>query len=164
MLIQLSRAPHRNSRRLRPLSQKSAEVPGHAPPPQAIGGLPIIPAHEMRDHRRRRAAELAGGTAEGYELRRAVPRRGRALPVLDDVWEWAQRWAFSASAGSAGSSLRGAIARSTQAQRPLIVSSTPDDELDQLEKIVLKVSTGASGGPDGNADQASSSHPSRRRA
>jgi hypothetical protein len=27
-----------------------------------------------------------------------------------------------------------------------------DEELDQLEKIVLKVGTGASGGPDGNAD------------
>jgi hypothetical protein len=39
-----------------------------------------------------------------------------------------------------------------------------DEELDQLERIVLKVGTGASGGPDGNGDQASSSHPSRRRA
>jgi hypothetical protein len=39
-----------------------------------------------------------------------------------------------------------------------------DEELDQLEKIVLKVGTGASGGPDGYADQASSTHPSRRRA
>jgi hypothetical protein len=39
-----------------------------------------------------------------------------------------------------------------------------DEELDQLEKIVLKVGTGASGGPDGNTDQASSSHPARRRA
>jgi hypothetical protein len=38
------------------------------------------------------------------------------------------------------------------------------DELDQLEKIVLKVGTGASGGHDGNADQASSTHPLRRRA
>ena len=35
---------------------------------------------------------------------------------------------------------------------------------EQLEKIVLKVGTGASGGPEGNADQASSSHPLRRRA
>jgi hypothetical protein len=39
-----------------------------------------------------------------------------------------------------------------------------DEELDQLEKIVLKVGTGASGGPDGNAHQASSSHPLRQRA
>ena len=44
------------------------------------------------------------------------------------------------------------------------ITKLTDEELDQLEKIVLKVGTGASGGPDGNADQASSSHPSRRRA
>jgi len=44
-----------------------------------------------------------------------------------------------------------------------------DEELNQLEKIVLKVGTGASGGagesrvtPDGDADQASSSHRPRR--
>jgi hypothetical protein len=43
------------------------------------------------------------------------------------------------------------------------LSKLTDEELHQLERIVLKVGTGASG-PDGNADQASSSHPSRRRA
>jgi hypothetical protein len=39
-----------------------------------------------------------------------------------------------------------------------------DEELDQLEKIVPKVGTGTSGGPDGDADQASSSDPVRLQA